>query len=64
MVGIVIYVSSHLKEELTWAVNKRLRVFSTIMLCKNSKSTKELKGIREKSFFKFKTILYTLLCGP
>ena len=40
-------VSSHLKEELTWAVDKRLWVISTIMLFKNSKSlsksTKELK---------------------
>ena len=64
MVDVVICVSSHLKEELTWAVNKRLLVFSITTLCKNSKSTKELKGIKEKSFFKFKTILYTLLCGP
>ena len=55
-------VSSHLKEGLAWAVGKRLQVISTIMLFKkNSKSTKELKGT---SHFKFKTILYTLLCGP
>ena len=28
-------VSSHLKEELTWAIDKRLWVISTIMLLKN-----------------------------
>ena len=43
MVDIDVRVSSHLKEELTWAVDKRLRVIITIMLFKNSKSTKELK---------------------
>ena len=36
-------------------------VISTVILFKNSKSTKELKGT---SHFKFKAILYTLLCGP
>ena len=36
-----IRTSSHLKEELAWAVDKRLRVISTIM---NSKTTKELKN--------------------
>ena len=39
MVDIGIYVSSHLKEELAWAVDKLLRVILTIMLLKNSKST-------------------------
>ena len=34
----------HLKEELTWAIDKWLRVISTIMLFKNSKSIKELKN--------------------
>ena len=37
-------ISRHLKEELTWAIDKRLWVISTIMLFKNSKSTKELKN--------------------
>ena len=37
-------VSSHLKEELVWAVDKRFQVISTIM---NSKSTKELKETKE-----------------
>ena len=37
-----VHVSSHLKEELSWAADKQLQVISTIML-KNSKSTKELK---------------------
>ena len=44
MADVDICVSSHLKEELTWAIDKRLRVISTIMLFKNSKSTKELKN--------------------
>ena len=47
MVDVDIRVSSHLKEELTWAIDKRLRVISTIILFKNSKSTKELKVTKE-----------------
>ena len=47
VVDVDVRVSSYLKEELTWAVDKRLRVISTIMLFKNSKSTKELKEIKE-----------------
>ena len=47
VVDVDVCVSSHLKEELTWAIDKRLRVISTIMLFKNSKSTKELKEIKE-----------------
>ena len=61
MVEVDVRVSSYLKEELAWAVDKRLRVINTIMLLENSKSTTELKGT---SHLKFKTILYTLLCGP
>ena len=61
VVDVYICISSHLKEELAWAEDKRLQVISTIMLFKNSKNTKELK---ETSCFKFKTILYALLCGP
>ena len=34
MVDVDVRVSSHLKEELAWAVDKRLRVISTIMLFK------------------------------
>ena len=37
MMGVVdvdVRVSSHLKEELTWVIHKRLRVISTIMLFK------------------------------
>ena len=34
VVDVDIRVSSHLKEELAWAVGKRLRVISTIMLFK------------------------------
>ena len=50
MVNVDVRVSSHLKEELTWAIDKQLQVISTIMLLKNSKSTKELlyvKGTKE-----------------
>ena len=32
MVDVDVYISSHVKEELTWAVGKRLRAISTIML--------------------------------
>ena len=46
MVDVHVHVSSHLKEELAWAVDKQLRVVSTIVLFKNSKSTKELKGTK------------------
>ena len=44
VVDVDICVLSHLKEELARAVDKRLRVISTIMLFKNSKSAKELKN--------------------
>ena len=37
MVDVDVHVLSHLKEELTWAVDERLRIIST----------KELKGIKE-----------------
>ena len=47
MVDIDVHVSSHLKEELAWAVDKWLWVISTIMLFKNSNSTKELKRTKE-----------------
>ena len=43
MVDADVRISSHLKEGLTWAVDKQLWVISTIMLFKNSKSTKELR---------------------
>ena len=48
-VGVVddILVSSYLKEELTWAIDKWFQVISTIVLFKNSKSTKELKETKE-----------------
>ena len=47
VVDIDVRVSSHLKEELAWAVDKWLLVISIIMYLKNSKSTKELKGTKE-----------------
>ena len=34
VVDVDVRVSSHLKEELAWAVDKRLRVISAIMLFK------------------------------
>ena len=46
-VGVVyvdVRISSHLKEEQAWTVDKRLRVISTI-----SKSTKELKELKNKA---------------
>ena len=46
MVNIDVHVSSHFKEELVWAVDKQLRVISTICDLKNSKSAKELKGTK------------------
>ena len=47
MVDVDMHVSSNLKEERTWAIDKRLWVISTIMIFKNSKSTKELKETKE-----------------
>ena len=44
MVDVDVHVSSHLKEELAWTADKRLQAISTILLFKNSSSTKELKG--------------------
>ena len=50
MVDVYVCVLSHLNDELAWAVGKWLWVISTIMLLKNSKSTKELKGTKIKPF--------------
>ena len=47
MVDVDVCVSSHFKEGLTWAIDKWLRVISTVMLFKNSKSIKELKETKE-----------------
>ena len=47
MVDVDVCISSHLKGELTWDIDERLRVISTIVLFKNGKSTKELKGTKE-----------------
>ena len=60
MFDIDIHVSSHLKEELTWAIDKQLRVISTIMLFKNSKSTKELKELKNKAILNLKQ--YCMRC--
>ena len=45
-VGIV-DVDVCISSQLAWAADKQLQVISTIMLFKNSSSTKELKGIKE-----------------
>ena len=37
MVDVDVRISSYVKEELVWAVEKWLQVISTIMLFKNSK---------------------------
>ena len=51
MADIDVRISSHLKEELVWAVDKWLQIISTTMLFKNSKNTnkntKELKETKE-----------------
>ena len=44
-------ISRCLKEELAWAMDKRLQIISHIMLLKNSYTTEELKC---KAIFKFK----------
>ena len=58
VVDVDVRVSSHLKEELTWAIDKQLRVINTIMLSKNSKSTKELKQLKNKAVLNYKAVLY------
>ena len=47
MVDVDVLISNHFKQALAWAANKWLRVISTIMVFKNSKNTKELKGTKE-----------------
>ena len=60
VVDVDVHVSSHLKEELTWAIDKRLWVISTIMLFKNSKSTKELNKLKNKAILNLKQ--YCMRC--
>ena len=43
MVDVDVCVSSYVKEELAWAVDKRLWVINTICYLKSIKSTKKLK---------------------
>ena len=43
MVDLDVRVLSHIKEELVWAVDERLRIISATMLFKNSKTTKEVR---------------------
>ena len=47
VVDLDVCVSSHLKQELAWAIDKQLWIISTIMLFKDSSSTKELKETKE-----------------
>ena len=60
VVDVDVGVSSHIKEELTWAIDKRLWVISTIMLFKNSKSTKELNKLKNKAVLNLKQ--YCMRC--
>ena len=54
-------VSSHLKEQLAWAVDKWLRIISTIMLLKNTvRGTKELKETKNKAILNFRQ--YCMRC--
>ena len=46
VVDVDVRVSSHLKEELAWAIDQRLRVISNYNVIKNSDSTKVLKAIK------------------
>ena len=60
VVDVDVHVLSHLKEELTWAKDKGLRVISTIMLFKISKRIKELKELKNKAVLNLKQ--YTVVC--
>ena len=46
MVNVGVHVLNHVKEEMSWAVDKWLRIISSLMLFKNIKSIKELKGTK------------------
>ena len=56
-----VHVSKSLKEELAWAIDKRLQIVSNKMLFINSYTTKKLK---KKAVLNLKQILYALLCDP
>ena len=60
-VNIDVHVSSHSKEELAWAIDKWLRVINTIMLFKNSKSTKELKELKNIAILNLSIHCYVAL---
>ena len=61
VVDVDVRISSHLKEELTWAIDKRLWVISTIICyLKNSKSTKELNKLKNKAVLNLKQ--YCMRC--
>ena len=53
-------VSKSLKEELAWAIDKRLRVVSNKMLFKTVIAT--TKKLKKKAVLNLKQILYALLC--
>ena len=48
MVDVDVCISSHLKEELTWAIDKWLRVISTIIIY--STLRRRIKGTKCASF--------------
>ena len=58
MIDINVIVLSHSKEELALAADKQLWVISTIMLFKNSYSTKELKN---RAILDLNNIVYVAL---
>ena len=47
VVDVDVRLLSHLKEELAWDIDRRLRVISNYNVIKNSDSTKVLKGTKE-----------------
>ena len=72
MVDIDVHVSSHLKEELAWAVRKQKETSCfkcEIIDVHVSSHLKEklawaVRKQKETSCFKCEIILYMLLCGP
>ena len=58
-----VWILRRLKEELAWAIDKLLWVSSNKMLFKTVVSLYH-KEAKEKSYIKYKRILYPLLCDP
>ena len=58
VVYVNVSVLKRLKEELAWAIDKRLRVVSNKMLFKT------VIPLKKKAVLNLKQILYALLCDP